>query len=195
MAPKLKLVIVVAAILLVAIVVFLPWFVPHRGVRSLASCVTILKQIDGAKYTWALEHNKTTNDTPKNSDLFGPNAYIRGKERCPQGGIYTIGRVGERAQCSLPMHSIDFGWVVVWDETGAPVAGAHVSVLGVAAGGGQALSDSNGVARVTRFPGSVSEEWARRATGIAAVRTGFQNSTSAFPVRWPVTITMKRESR
>ena len=70
-------------------------------------CKTNLKQIDGAKAAWAVEHHKTTNDTPTDSNLFGKNTYIVDKPMCPKGGNYTIGKVGDSPRCNIPKHSID----------------------------------------------------------------------------------------
>ena len=76
---------------------------PHRPPRQV--CTGQLLQIGFAKQTWALEHNKTTNDTPVESDLFGTNAYIWQKVSCPAGGVYQFGRVGEKPTCSVPGHT------------------------------------------------------------------------------------------
>ena len=77
---------------------------PPRPPRQV--CTQQLLQIDFAKQTWALEHNKTTNDTPVESDLFGTNAYIWQKVSCPAGGVYQLRRVGEKPHCSIPGHTL-----------------------------------------------------------------------------------------
>jgi hypothetical protein len=77
---------------------------PHRPPRQV--CTGQLLQIGFAKQTWALEHNKTTNDTPVESDLFGTNADIWQKVSCPAGGVYQFGRVGEKPTCSVPGHTL-----------------------------------------------------------------------------------------
>jgi hypothetical protein len=64
-----------------------------------------LLQIDGMKQQWALEHNKSSNDAPVESDLFGTNAYIWQKASCPAAGIYRLCRVGENPTCSIPGHT------------------------------------------------------------------------------------------
>ncbi len=69
-----------------------------------SACIANLKQIDGAKAVWALESHKATNDIPGDSDLFGEDAYIRRKPVCPEGGIYRLGRVCDKAVCSTPGH-------------------------------------------------------------------------------------------
>ena len=65
------------------------------------SCPINLSQISEAKNRcWALEHGQTTNDTPTWGDLRpylkAPTPFI-----CPNGGTYTIGRVGEMPICSI----------------------------------------------------------------------------------------------
>ena len=64
------------------------------------ACIANLKQIQGAKATWALEH-KLANTDPTDSDLFGPGKYIREKPVCPQGGTYKLRGVEENPVCSI----------------------------------------------------------------------------------------------
>ena len=64
------------------------------------SCSNLLRQIDGAKQFWAEENRKTTNDTPTWEGL---RKYFKAVPlRCPNGGTYTIGRVGDLPKCSIP---------------------------------------------------------------------------------------------
>ncbi len=80
---------------------------PHRRCTSPKSaCVANLKQIEGAKATWALEYHKDTNDIPSNSDLFGTNLYLHFKPVCVAGGAYRIGKVGDLARCSISGHTL-----------------------------------------------------------------------------------------
>ena len=87
----------------------IPNFVKARCTSCPSACVANLKQIEGAKATWALEANKTPTDTPTDSDLFGPTAYIREKPACPAGGTYVVGTVGEKPRCSVgrPGHTLE----------------------------------------------------------------------------------------
>src|SRR6516164_3677853 len=86
--------------------VALAWAVPHV-LNSLGNgcCICELMQIDGAKMQWAQVYHKTTNDTPTLADLQPivlpgrPNVPL--VFRCPKGGTYTIGRVGEPPRCSI----------------------------------------------------------------------------------------------
>jgi hypothetical protein len=69
------------------------------------ACTMNLYAIEGAKATWALKSRRTTNDVPTDSDLFGPDSYIREKPRCPEGGVYTLGKVGEKPKSSIRRHN------------------------------------------------------------------------------------------
>ena len=71
------------------------------------NCIGNLMQIDGAKQEWALENKKTTNDAPT-LNLLITGGYVRGVVRCPEGGVYTVGRVGELPSCSITQHNIEF---------------------------------------------------------------------------------------
>ena len=92
-----------AFVLMVSVGFALPnyHFVRSREVVSRNACVANLKQLEGAKATWALEFHKTGSDTPTDSDIFGPDNYIRIKSACPQGGIYRLGAVNEKPTCSI----------------------------------------------------------------------------------------------
>jgi len=108
---------VVASIVAVVILVMgLCWFVrpppPSKSSKPPPSassvCIGHLREIDAAKQQWALENKKTANDVPTWDDIIpylGRGAQI---PRCPQGGTYKIGRVGDPPTCSIggPGHSI-----------------------------------------------------------------------------------------
>ena len=151
------------------------------------SCIANLKQLDGAKASWALENAVTNNDTiPKDSDLFGMTAYIRDKPTCPQGGIYTIGSVGEYSRCSIPMHSYKAGDVYVNDESGNPLAGASVSVNGTKGYKTEANTDTNGFAYVNC--------WAGGATVLSISKSGYDCQRLLLTNYWPLKIKLQRSS-
>ena len=65
-------------------------------------CIANLRDFDSAKQQWALENGKT-NGIVTWADI---KPYLgRGPEgslpKCPQGGTYTIGKIGELPTCSL----------------------------------------------------------------------------------------------
>ena len=95
-----EIMIVVAIIGLLAAIA-IPNFVKARTASQKNACIANLKQMDGAKATWALEQKKTTTDSPADSDLFGAALYIKDKPACPGGGTYSLGTVDAKTQCSL----------------------------------------------------------------------------------------------
>ena len=95
-----EIMIVVAIIgLLAAIAV--PNFVKARQASQKNACIANLKQIDGAKATWALEMKKNNSDTPGTGELYGATNYIRDEPKCPGGGTYTVNAVDTKPVCSL----------------------------------------------------------------------------------------------
>ncbi|HEY4414978.1 MAG TPA: hypothetical protein VGO57_04725 [Verrucomicrobiae bacterium] len=85
--------------------VSLPAFAKAKTTSQLNACINNLRVIDGAKTQWALEKNKKTGDVPTEEDLL---PYItHGKfPHCPQGGVYTIGPIGETPKCTVPGHQL-----------------------------------------------------------------------------------------
>jgi prepilin-type N-terminal cleavage/methylation domain-containing protein len=95
-----EIMIVVAIIGLLAAIA-IPNFVKARTASQKNACIANLKQIQGAKATWALENKKVDTDVPGTTDLYGATAYIRATPTCPGGGTYTIANVGTDPSCSL----------------------------------------------------------------------------------------------
>ena len=94
--------IVCLALAIITSLVALPNFVKARVASSSNACVNNLRLIAAAKDQWAIEHDKTTNDTPTWDDLrpyFGQRT--NQSLKCPEGGIYTLGKVGQTPTCSL----------------------------------------------------------------------------------------------
>jgi prepilin-type N-terminal cleavage/methylation domain-containing protein len=94
-----EIMIVVAIIGLLAAIA-IPNFVKARTASQKNACIANLKQIDGAKATWALENKKVNSDSPVATDLFGSTAYIRDTPVCPGGGTYTLEQVQNKPTCS-----------------------------------------------------------------------------------------------
>lgn len=70
------------------------------------ACIANLKQIDGAKSTWALENKKPDGSVVTGDELFGRTLYIRDTPQCPGGGIYSLRRTGEKPRCTMPGHTV-----------------------------------------------------------------------------------------
>jgi prepilin-type N-terminal cleavage/methylation domain-containing protein len=95
-----EIMIVVAIIGLLAAIA-IPNFVKARTASQKNACIANLKQMDGAKATWALENKKVSSDTPGDTDLFGPALYIKDKPACPGGGTYALTTVDTKTTCTL----------------------------------------------------------------------------------------------
>lgn len=72
---------------------------------SYDSCINNLRQIDGAKQQWALEHGMKVGDNVNWEDI---TPYLRLKNSprpwCPHGGVYTLGTLAENPRCSVKGH-------------------------------------------------------------------------------------------
>ena len=100
MSAKIKAILVIGGCVGIAMVFLAPFFVrDDRGVQH-SACIINLRQIDAAKEIWADEHHRITNDIPTWDDL---RDYLKPLPmKCPNGGTYTIGRIGELPICSIP---------------------------------------------------------------------------------------------
>ncbi len=80
------------------------WLRQRENSRSRA-CQENLAKIDGAKEQWALE-NRLSNGTTvpsgwlSNTDICGPNGYIKREPNCPSGGTYIPNEIGSPPSCS-----------------------------------------------------------------------------------------------
>ena len=90
----------------------IPMFTPQRPpsteVDQRNACINNLRQIDAAKEQWALENGKKAGDVVTEADI---KPYIKldangNLPKCPAGGTYTIGNVGEKPTCSIPGHEL-----------------------------------------------------------------------------------------
>lgn len=149
---------------------------------SKSSCIGNLKQLDGAKATWALENKMSSTDVPVDSDLFGATLYIRDKPVCPGGGTYTFGSVLELVQCSISSHSLSGGDVRVMDETGAPIIGAVLQLKG--AHEQPVTTDTNGLGRVN--------QWADGATAVLVSKIDYESKLVSLTNRWPFKVVLRQ---
>jgi len=85
----------------------IPNFVKARNTAQMNRCINNLRQIDGAKHEWALEHKKKDGDSVEAADI---SVYLRPSNlHCPKGGIYQLNPVGEEPTCSIPGHELPAG--------------------------------------------------------------------------------------
>jgi hypothetical protein len=77
----------------------------NGGIPADMDCIANLKQLDTAKEQWAIENHKSTNDVPTMADI-APLLPKRLSWSCRSGGVYTLGRVGEKPKCSVKGHEL-----------------------------------------------------------------------------------------
>lgn len=95
-----EIMIVVAIIGLLAAIA-IPNFIKARSLSQQNACIENLRQIMGAKHSWALETKKAASDVPTDTDLYGSALYIRTAPECPAGGTYDLLEVDLKPVCSL----------------------------------------------------------------------------------------------
>jgi hypothetical protein len=75
------------------------------------ACINNLRQIDGAKQSWALETKASTNATPTWDDIkpycFRGGTNVESPPKCPSGGVYTIGNLQTAPTCSVKGHVLE----------------------------------------------------------------------------------------
>jgi hypothetical protein len=97
--------VVVCLLFGLALAVGIPKFIQARQASVRLACMNHLIQIDGAKQQRKIEHNKTDADVPTWEDI-KPYIAENAELKCPAGGIYIIGKVGELPSCSITNHSL-----------------------------------------------------------------------------------------
>jgi hypothetical protein len=72
---------------------------------NLTACINNLRQIDGAKQQWALEHQKAGSALMTQADLL---PYFKGNAMpaCPAGGVYSLNPVSVPPICNIPGHTV-----------------------------------------------------------------------------------------
>src|SRR5205807_8917431 len=92
---------IVVAIIALLSAIAIPAFAKNRAYSRRSICAANLKQIESAKTVWAQENRKSGPDAPVDSDLYGPNNYLRLKPQCPADGVYNPNIIDIKASCSL----------------------------------------------------------------------------------------------
>jgi hypothetical protein len=85
-----------------------PQFLKAREQVAKNACVNNLRMIEGTKDQYAIENNLATGDSAPESELFGPDKFLRERPVCPEGGTYTINVVGTDAACTIEGHSLSW---------------------------------------------------------------------------------------
>jgi len=85
------------------IVIVVPDFIRMEDSSCQNSCVNNLRQLQAAKEEWALENGETNGTIVTVADIT-PYVQLDGNGnilKCPAGGTYILGRVGEDVRCSI----------------------------------------------------------------------------------------------
>jgi hypothetical protein len=102
--------IIALAVIILAAALCIRFGVLHRAKARRSRCVENLEILQLCKVTWMEDYHKTLNDTPTWDDLKDclERHGVTNKPICPQGGDYTLGRVGDAPQCSIggPEHTL-----------------------------------------------------------------------------------------
>jgi hypothetical protein len=194
---------VIVVLAVVGLGAVIRWFVWARTTSSYSACINNLRQIDAATQQWALEHRATSNSVVTWSDIRpylgrGPSPEL---PACPEGGKYTLGRVADAPRCTIMRHNLGFGSVVVADESGVPLSGVRVAVVGRNGEICDAHTSTNGEAyffadwRSGLSDNVVTNSWSDGTKKIVAVKPGYRAATIALPTNdWPLNFVLKRES-
>jgi prepilin-type N-terminal cleavage/methylation domain-containing protein len=97
-------VMIVVAIIGLLAAISIPNYVKSRETTFRKSCMSNLRQLEGAVQSWALETKKASGDPIASAELFGSTNYLRKEIVCPAGGSpYRFFNVGDRShvQCVL----------------------------------------------------------------------------------------------
>ena|SRR5436190_24362612 len=100
-----EIMIVVAIIGLLAAIA-IPNFVKARTVSQKNACIENLRQIFGAKHSWAFEAKKPASAVPNDDDIFGTTLYISAKPSCPANGVYALTAVDQKPTCNIAEHTL-----------------------------------------------------------------------------------------
>ena len=94
-----EIMIVVAIIGLLAAIA-IPDFVKARTLSQKNACIANLKQMDGAKATWAMELKHNNTETPADTELFGATSTSK-TSRSAQAAELTPLPVDTKVSCTL----------------------------------------------------------------------------------------------
>ncbi len=99
-------ILIVVAIVGILVGVAIPAFMKSRTQARKQVCIENLSQIENAKQIWGVENGKKDGDIPSETDLIGPNLYMKVMPSCPGAGVYDLGAIGRNATCTLEGHSL-----------------------------------------------------------------------------------------
>ena len=83
-----------------------PNFLRAREKTQRETCIKSLNVIEGAKQQWSVENKKLKGNPVTTSDIL-PYCNQQIMPTCPSGGTYTIGAVGTKPTCNIPLHVLE----------------------------------------------------------------------------------------
>lgn len=96
-------VLLVIALLLVGAFTITPYFVKGKATACNNACVNNLRQLDGAKEQFALEHKLPAGHIITAEDEKLVYQYVKGGQpKCPGGGAYKLNPIGAAPTCDSP---------------------------------------------------------------------------------------------
>jgi len=68
------------------------------------ACINNARRIEAAKVQWAQQHSLTNGAEISWNDV-APH-FPKGLPKCPEGGVYVLGTIGQEVRCSNPNHQV-----------------------------------------------------------------------------------------
>ena len=90
-------VMIVMAIIGLLAAIAIPNYMRASAYSNKKQCLDNLKRLDAAKKAWAWDNKKTADDTPWAMEVCW---YTVNELKCPNDGVYNLGKVGENTTCS-----------------------------------------------------------------------------------------------
>jgi hypothetical protein len=106
--PKSALLVFSIPVVLIGLAVFVPNLADRPLSAPNNTCIHQLRVMDVAKRQWASENHKTSGPVTWSDVLpyLWRDPKVTAIPRCPKGGTYTLGSIGELPTCSVEGHKI-----------------------------------------------------------------------------------------
>ena len=193
-SPSFAFLFAILAVIALFVLVAIPNLIRPRTLSSKYACISVTKQIDGAKATWAVENHKENTDTPAMTDLVGPNAYIRDQLECPAGGKYVIGRVEQMSRCTLLEHFLYASDIQVVNESGLGLGGVQIEVQRTNARLCVLETEGSGHTWFSTNSYIAAPGWSSGRTYLRISTAGYRTEMVPIPEMWPLRVVLKKVS-
>jgi len=151
------------------------------------ACVNNLRQIESAKAEWAYAHGKDSNSIPEWNDLTAYMYVKDGFPKCPAGGTYTIGPIGELPHCSMMPHNICFGMFSIYNESNDPMVGVRIAVMINVKELCSCETDAKGEANISLKQQLTPDLWSHGTEFVDVEKAGYGTVRIPLPtLNWPI---------